>query len=289
MGNTSQKVVLVTGAAQGMGLAAARQFAANGSMVILADIQGEKLDEVIASLRHESGNEQISGVKADLSTRQGVDRLAESVMAQHSSLDILLNNVGGTFLSYQVTADGLELTWALNFLGHFQLTHCLLPLLRAAARLTGEARIVEVTSSIYRLSSRDFSRRQGAKGYNGVLAYAQSKRAMLVFTCEMARRLAPDAVSINAVTPGAVRTHIATGNGWLASLAMRAINRFSLPVEEGAQPIVHLASSPQLRGTSGRYFKRYQLQPDDPSCSDPQATAQLWKVCLAMLAGDICG
>jgi NAD(P)-dependent dehydrogenase (short-subunit alcohol dehydrogenase family) len=175
------------------------------------------------------------------------------------------------------------MSWALNYLNHFLLTHLLLDALRCAAEQNGEARVVEVTSSIYRMSPRAFDRLQKREGYNGVLAYAQSKRALILFAVELARRMQDSGVTINAVTPGLVRTDIASGNGLFYSGLMGLINRFALPLEKGIRPILRLAASPEMRGVSGRYFYQFEQPPLPHSTVDPLACRKLWQMSEAML------
>lgn len=272
-----RKTVLVTGGAQGLGRAAAEAFARAGMRVIIADIQAERGAAVVDELRQIAGHDEIEGVWGDLSSRRGVELLADAVQDRCERLDVLLNNVGGTFLKYQESPDGIELTWALNYLGHLHLISELLPLLRLTAIQTGDVRIVEVVSSIYRFSSSDYTRRQQRAGYQGVLAYAHSKRALITMTYALHRKLRGQGVSINAVTPGGVKTHIANDSGF-ARIMMSVIHKFMLPVEEGVKPIVHLAVAPEMKGVSGQYFKRFKQQGVDTSAQCGAAATQLFEV-----------
>ena len=102
-----------------------------------------------------------------------------------------------------------------------------------------------------------------------------------MYACELAKRLSGTGV-MNAVTPGAVRTHIAGGNGWLAGLLMRVVDWTAVPVQQGVQPILRLAAAPELAGVSGKYFKKYREMPDDPSCSEPECVDHLWLLSEAM-------
>jgi len=279
-GNLSMqgKVCMVTGATRGIGYAVAKGLAQKGANVVIVGRSEERIRTALTGIRQAVNGACVEGLLADLSSQADVRKLARDFSARYSTLDVLVNNVGATILKYQQSPDGLEMTWALNYLNHFLLTHLLLNSLRAAANANGEARIVEVTSSVYRFSDPQFKRLQQQKGYNGVLAYAQSKRAIQVYTHELARRMQGTGVTINAITPGFVATNIAGGNGFLATIMMALIKRVSKPVDEGVRPIVHLASAPELCGKSGGYYKSFTAMPDDPLCKDQDIAARLWKM-----------
>lgn len=272
------KICLVSGATAGLGQAAALGLARMGATVIILGRNPQKIAATLALLQQEAANVQVTGFQADLSSQAEICRVAAEINARYPIIDVLVNNVGATTMRYQTSVDGLEMTWALNYLNHVLLTQCLLNAIKSGASRHGEARIIELTSSIYRFSSTNFERRQQGRLYNGVLAYAQSKRAINTYVVEMARKLAGDGVTINAVTPGFVKTHIAGENSWLIRLAMRVVHRFSLPVEEGVEPIISLVSAPELCGISGKYYYQRRQVPDDPSTCNPAAIAQLQRI-----------
>lgn len=272
------KVCLVSGATGGLGQAAALGLARMGASIIIIGRNPEKIEATLSLLREETGNNRSAGFQADLSSQAQVRRVADEINARYPSIDVLVNNVGATLMQYQTSADGIEMTWAVNYLSHILLTDCLMERLKLAASTHGEARIVELTSSIYRFSSTNFDNRQKSLLYNGVLAYAQSKRAINAYVVEKARRLNDCGITINAVTPGFVRTGITSGNSWLIQLAMRVVRRFSLSVERGVEPILYLASAPELCGVSGKYFYQSREMPDDPSTQNPAVIARLWRI-----------
>lgn len=271
------KVCLITGATRGLGQAAALGMARMGATVVIIGRSRSRIENTLALLREETGNPCVEGLQADLASQVEVHRVTTDFLKRYSKLDVLINNVGVTLLEFQASPDGFEMTWALNYLNHFLLTYLLLGAIKSAAGASGEARIVEVTSNMYRFSSPKFDSLQRKQGYNGVLAYSQSKRAMLMYTCEMARRLQGSGVTINAVTPGAVKTDIARDNGWLAGLLMAGINHFALTPEAGVRPILRLAVSAELCGISGKYFRKYKMMPDDPSCQTEEDVRHLWQ------------
>jgi NAD(P)-dependent dehydrogenase (short-subunit alcohol dehydrogenase family) len=272
------KVCLVSGATKGLGRAAALGLAKMGATVLIIGRNPQKVEATLSSLREETRDSNADGFLADLSSQSEVRRVANEILARYPRIDVLINNVGATLLQYQSSPDGIEMTWALNYLNHFLMTYLMLGGLKSAASRNGEARIIELTSSIYRMSSVNFDRRQTHRFYNGVLAYSQSKRAVITYVVELARRLSGSGVTINTVTPGFVRTGIAGGNGLPAKMAMWVVSRFSLPVERGVQPILHLATAPELRGISGKYYNQYRQMTDDPTCTAQATIDHLWQM-----------
>lgn len=276
------KVCLVTGATRGLGRATALELARKGARVVIIGRNPERLKNALAVIRQVSGNPNVDGLLADLSSQGEVRRVAAKFLEAYPRLDVLVNNVGATRLTYAESPEGYEITWALNYLNHFLITHLLLHLMRLTAEAEGEARIIELTSSIYRISRDHFDRLQKRKNYNGVLAYAQSKRAVITFAIELARRLEGTGVSVNAVTPGFVATEIATDSARWARWAMRLIRLFSRTAEEGARPIVYLATSAEMMGKSGQLYYRYKNMQPDAGCLNPESARRLWEISAAM-------
>lgn len=277
-GSMQGKTCLITGATRGLGQSTALGLARLGATVIIIGRNQTRIENTLALLRAETGNHQVEGIRADLSSQNEIRRVADILLARGNGIDVLVNNVGATRMRYQSSPDGIELTWALNYLGHFLLSNLLLDTLHEAAAKHGEARIIEIASSMYRFANPRLHRMEKQQGYNGVLAYAKSKRAMILFTKEMARRLQGTGVTINAVSPGFVRTGIASGNGVMAKLAMKVIELFSLSPDEGAQPIIHLAASPDVYGISGRYYYQFKCQHDQQTLGHDDDADNLWRV-----------
>lgn len=270
------KTCLVTGATRGLGLHTAIQLAGLGASVVIAGRSHERLRAAAAAIRSAAPGSKVGTLHGDLAAQADVRQIAAQFSAAHPTLDVLVNNVGLNSMKFHRSPDGIEQTWALNYLNHFLLTNLLLPNMRRAAEQSGEARVVEVTSSMYRFASSRFQPARTAKSYNGFSAYAQSKRAMLVFINELTRRLAGSGITANAVTPGAVKTNIASENPPFYRLIMSVINRFALPVEEGTKPIVRLCADPQLRTTSGAYYVKYSQRSVSSEITAPETGQRLW-------------
>ncbi len=244
----SGKTVLLTGGSSGIGLEAAVKLAALGAEVVLVAREG--IDRVIPEIVRRSGSATVSGYLCDFSSQAQIRRCAAEYRAGHDRLDVLVNNAGSVWQSREVTEDGIERTFAVNYLGAFLLTLLLLDLLTRSA----PARVVNVASVAHRGATMDFDDLGFARGGYFVLrSYARSKLADVLFTRELARRLAGTGVTANAVHPGFVATRIWTHGRWYTKPFLPLVRPFMLPAEKGADVVVRLAASPELEGKTGGY------------------------------------
>ena len=278
------KVVLITGATNGIGRAAALALAKRGATVAVAGRDRQRLDDTLAMVRAETGNEAVSGLLADLSTQAGVRQLADAFRERHDRLDLLLNNAGASFRERADTADGLERTFAVNHVAYYLLTRLLLDLLLASA----PARIVNVSSEAHRQQRAfDFDNLDGRKrwGLFGFGAYSQSKLANLLFTRELARRLAGTGVTANAMHPGVVNTGLFQNVGGIGGMALRALAPvFMKTPEQGADTLIWLATAAEMEGQSGGYYDRRRLRQPSAAAQDADAARRLWA-----LSAELCG
>jgi NAD(P)-dependent dehydrogenase (short-subunit alcohol dehydrogenase family) len=265
---------LVTGATNGIGRVAARELALRGADVILVGRDPARCETAVAQIRAQTGNRQVEALLADLSSHQQVRALAGRFRDRHSRLDLLVNNAGGMWLRRETTADGLEMTVAVNHLAYFLLTHLLLDTLRASA----PARIINVASAAHRKATLDFADIMGERSYNGWQQYCRSKLMNLLFTNELARKLDGTGVTVNALHPGWVATGFGANNGWRGRLLQFIARCFALSVEEGARTVVYLATSPEVAGVSGRYFVREHAVPSSMASHDDSAAQRLWEM-----------
>jgi len=279
MNELSGKTVLITGATNGIGRAAATGLARLGASLVVVGRSPSKTDATVQELRA-LGQGPVEGLVADLSSMAEVRRLADEVRQKHDRLDVLVNNAGAIFASRQLSADGYEMTFALNHLSYFLLTNLLLDLLTASA----PARIVNVASRAHEGGKLDFADLQEEKSYSmgGNRAYGQSKLANVMFTYEQARRLVGTGVTANALHPGVVATGFGENNTGVMHTAMSIFHRFSIPPEEGADTVVYLASSPEVAGVTGKYFVKRQPVPSSPASYDEAAQKRLWEISAQM-------
>jgi NAD(P)-dependent dehydrogenase (short-subunit alcohol dehydrogenase family) len=269
----TEKIVLVTGATDGIGKQTALEIARAGACVIVHGRDPKRVDDALGLLRRDAPDApEPEGVVADLASLAQVRRLAETVRARHERLDVLVNNAGVYETERVLTVDGFERTFAVNHLAHFALTRLLLDPLRAGA----PSRVITVSSVAHHNAALDLDDLQSAKSFDGYRAYANSKLANLLFACALARRIARDGISSNALHPGAIGT----------KLLRIGFGKGGAPVEEGARTSVHLALSPEAADFTGRYFM--DRRPARPSAAalDELLQEQLWDISARLVGGD---
>jgi NAD(P)-dependent dehydrogenase (short-subunit alcohol dehydrogenase family) len=273
------RVCLVTGATSGIGAAASLALARLGGTVVLVGRDASRTARQVERIRREAGGAEAETLLADLSSQAQVRQLARDFQARFPRLDVLVNNAGGIFMRRQTTVDGLEMTLALNHLAGFLLTNLLLPGLLASP----SGRVVNVASSAHHRGRIDFDDLQRERSYDRLDAYAQSKLANVLFTRELARRLAGTRVTANAADPGFVRTNMGANDSWLRARIRNLVKRDLLSPAQGADVVVYLASDPAVTGVSGRYFlRRAEVQSSGVSL-DAEVAGRLWQVSEALI------
>lgn len=268
------KVCLVTGATSGVGLVTAQALARQGATLIVVGRNAERGAATVSRIRHETGNSAVELIIADLSAQVQVRRLASEVQRRFARLDVLINNAGALFLRRQLSPDGLEMTFALNHLAYFLLTNLLLDHLKASP----SARIVNVSSEAHRGARLDFVDLQGQRRYRGWRAYARSKLANILFTYALARRLEGTSVVANALHPGFVATNFGRNNRGITAMLWRILQLAAISPEEGAQTIIHLASSAAVKDITGAYFVKKKAVRSSEVSYDRAAADRLWQV-----------
>lgn len=268
------KMVMVTGANAGIGKVTARELAKMGATVIMVARSRQRGEEALAEVKAASGNENVVLMLADLSSQDSIRQLAVEFKANYDRLHVLVNNAGAIFMKRRESVDGLEMTFALNHLGYYLLTMLLLETLQASA----PARIVNVTSGAHFGGRIQFADLQMQKGYAGFRAYSASKLANVLFTYELARRLAGQGVTVNCLHPGFVASNFAKNNGLLARMGMKLLSPFALSSEEGAETSIYLASSPEVEGVTGKYFAKKRPVKSAAQTYDEAVARRLWKI-----------
>jgi NAD(P)-dependent dehydrogenase (short-subunit alcohol dehydrogenase family) len=278
------KVVVITGATSGIGQAAAESLASMGARIVQIARDPARGEVALKRLSDRPAAAPHSIYYADLSRLGEMKRVAAEIAAAESRIDVLINNAGAMFGARQLTEDGLERTFALNHMAPFVLAHGLRERLLASA----PARVVNVASDAHELATLDFDDLQSAKAYRGNLletlryggpglkVYARSKLCMILFTRELARRLAGTGVTANSLHPGFVATRFGDQSGGLISFGVRVARHFALSPLQGAETLVFLASSSGIATMTGEYF--HQCRPTKPSrdAQDDTMARRLW-------------
>ncbi|HEX9864698.1 MAG TPA: SDR family oxidoreductase [Acidimicrobiia bacterium] len=269
------KTVLITGGTSGIGMATALGLAMMGATLIITGRDRDRTEMAARQIRAAgAGGGQVEVFVGDLASQAEVRRLANDVLSSFPRVDVLINNVGGSWNTRHLTTDGLEHTLALNHLAPFLLTNLLLDRLMESS----PARVVTVASGAHAHGRIAFDDLQGERSYSQ-RAYGQSKLANVLFTYELARRLQAGKVTANALHPGVVNTSFGADDpGMLQRLLVPVIKPFMKTPAQGAATSVYLASSSDLEGVTGRYFANGKPKKSSKGSYDQAAAARLWQV-----------
>lgn len=277
--STTDETALLTGATAGIGRWTALGLARGGIRVLATTrdtARGEALRRwVLANVP----TARIDVLEADFASLGSVQRLAAAARAAAPQLDILINNAGLLTDRRRVSADGFELTLAVNHLAPFLLTRALLPTLSAAPA----ARVVNVGSSASDAAILDLADLQATKDFGMMKTYGRSKLALLLTSFEWARRLQDSSVTVNVVHPGAVATEIGKLGGAMG-LLWRGLKPFLLTPEQGARTTLHVAMDLAVAGVTGTYFKQSAPATPNPLAGNHTLAARLWTETERLLA-----
>lgn len=274
------KTCVITGSTGGIGRVTALRLAEAGATVVVIGRDRERGQALVDDLRRAYGSDAADLFTADLSSHAERSAVAPAILQRHPRIDVLVNNAGGMFGHRTTSADGLEMTFALNHMGYFHLSHLLLPAIRAAA----PARIVNVASDAHFGVSLDFEDLQSERSYRRLRAYKRSKLANVYFTYDLAGRLEGSGVTVNALHPGFVATDIGVRNRLLPRLLWSLATLAAIDVEAGAKTSVYLAMSPDVANVTGKYFDKCRTKPSSPVSYDEAAARRLWAI-----SAELCG
>jgi NAD(P)-dependent dehydrogenase (short-subunit alcohol dehydrogenase family) len=271
------KIVLVTGATNGIGKVTAQELANKGATVVIVGRNRAKTEETLNDIKAQSKNNNVDMLLGDLSSMADVRRIAEEFKRKYNRLDVLVNNAGAVFVQRQETVDGYEMTFALNHLSYFLLTNLLLDVIKASA----PARIVNVSSEAHMTGPLKFDDLQNKNNYGGMGGfgpYGQSKLANVMFTYELARRLQGTNVTANVLHPGFVASGFGKNNtGWMR-FVMRILHNFAISEADGAKTMIYLASSPEVEGVTGKYWDKSKPVKSSTVSYDEAAQRRLWEI-----------
>jgi NAD(P)-dependent dehydrogenase (short-subunit alcohol dehydrogenase family) len=268
------KTVLITGATSGIGLEASADLARRGARVVMVGRDPERTERARGAVAGRSGSPEVTTLLCDFASQAAIRALAAAFRERHDRLDVLINNAGGVHKKRRLTVDGIEATFAVNHLGYFLLTNLLADLLVKSA----PARVVSVSSIGHRRGTMDLDDVGFEKGYAIMKAYSRSKLANILFTSELARRLAGTGVTANCLHPGAVDTGIWSGAPlWAKPVIQLVFRRFFIDARAGAAYVVDLAANPALEGVTGAYFEKGTRLAPAPLAQDAALAGRLWE------------
>ncbi|PKL77118.1 MAG: short-chain dehydrogenase [Candidatus Melainabacteria bacterium HGW-Melainabacteria-1] len=268
------KTILISGATSGIGQAAALALAGQGHRLVLLARNPKRAEMTINQIANQTGNQDIEVIACDLASLASVREAARQFGQR--PLDVLINNAGGIRRERQLGPEGLEWTFTVNHLAPLLLTHLLVDQLAAAA----PARVIHTVSAGERSGKIDFGILNGEQRYSMFAAYCNAKLAETMCTFVLAEKLQTQGIAVNCVHPGVVRTRFGEDSGWLMQLMSKLVYPFLLSPEQGAQTLVYLATSPEAKGITGKYWEKGKAVPSSPRSLDAEIGRQLYAVSL---------
>jgi retinol dehydrogenase 14 len=266
-----EKVCLITGGTSGIGKETAIALAKMGAIVVLPCRNEKKGEETKAEIIRQSGNGQVEIMACDLASFASIRAFALAFRQKYKHLHVLINDAGVWMTQRQETTDGIETTFATNHLAHFLLTQLLVDLMIESA----PARIINISSGAHYAGRIHFEDLELKRGYNHIRAYNQSKVANVLFTRELASRLAGTGITVNALEPGLVNTGLFKNMGklpqWIVSLLAKT-------PEKGAETYIYLASSPEVSQVSGQYYKNKKQKRPALQARNDETASRLWRI-----------
>ena len=268
------KNIIITGATDGIGLAAAKSIAKKGYHVSLVGRNPDKGKKALEAIIEYSGNENLNFFECDLSLVVNVKDLADRIKQKHSKIDVLLNNAGGANKTKQITSEGLEKTFATNQMNYFVLSTELLNILSES----NDGRIVNVASNAHIGAEVDYENINSEKTFSAWTSYCVSKLMNIMFTYQLSSM--QDRVSVNVLHPGFVDTNIAGNEGNLIKYIVKfGAKMFARTVDNGADSSIYLSTSDEVKGVSGKYFFKCREIKSSRASYNQEDWKKVWDLC----------
>ena len=268
------KNIIITGATDGIGLAAAKSIASKGYHVGLVGRNPNKGKKAIDEIIEHSGNKNLDFFECDLSLVKNVKTLADQIKQKYNKIDVLLNNAGGANKKKNITSEGLEKTFATNQMNYFVLTTELLNIISES----NDGRIVNVASNAHIGAEVDYANINCEKSFSAWTSYCVSKLMNIMFTYRLASM--QDKVSVNVLHPGFVDTNIAGNEGNLIKYIVKfGAKMFARTVDDGADSSIYLSTSDEVKGVSGKYFFKCKEIRSSRASYDKEDWQKVWDLC----------
>ena len=268
------KNIIITGATDGIGLAAAKSIAKKGYHVSLVGRNPDKGKKALEAIIEYSANENLDFFECDLSLVANVKDLADRIKQKHSKIDVLLNNAGGANKTKQITSEGLEKTFATNQMNYFVLSTELLNIISESS----DGRIVNVASNAHIGAEVDYENINSEKSFSAWTSYCVSKLMNIMFTYQLSS--IQDRVSVNVLHPGFVDTNIAGNEGNLIKYIVKfGAKMFARTVDNGADSSIYLSTSDEVKGVSGKYFFKCREIKSSRASYNQEDWKKVWDLC----------
>ncbi|MBY8983904.1 MAG: SDR family oxidoreductase [Candidatus Lokiarchaeota archaeon] len=267
------KICMITGANSGIGKATAIGLAKMGATIVMVCRNENRGKKALEDIKKECNNGNFDLMMVDLSSQKAIYRLIKIFKEKYQQLHVLINNAGVNLSKRVLTEDGIETTFAVNYLAPFLLSTLLLDILQTSS----PSRIVNVVSSVVG-KTINFENLNGENHYRQLNAYAQSKLALILFTYEFARRIEGTGVTVNSLHPGYVKTNMVKNFRKFVKYFFHLIGLFMKSPKKGAKTSIYLASSPEVEGVSGKYFEKKKEEESVKASYDEELAKRLWNV-----------
>ena len=263
------RICLITGCSSGIGKATAIDLAKKGFEIIMLVRDCEKSRIAFEEIKTVSKSKTVIKY-VDLSSLDSIKKSVEEIKSEYNKIDILINNAGVFKRSFETSKDGYEMSLAVNYFATFALSIFMLPLLRKS----NQARIINLTSEMYKNGNVNLDNNFSIDKFDGNKAYANSKLLVIYFTKELANKLESENITVNCVHPGVVGTDVFREYPkWFAKLMNLMISKPT----DGAKPSIFLASSDDVKNTSGKYFYKSKQKETDNIANDINLSRKIWE------------
>ena len=279
---SGEKICLITGANSGIGKAAAKELAKLGATIILVSRNHTRGERTLAELMETTRSKKFYLFITDLSSQQSIFNLANEIKIKFDKIDILINNAGAYFSKRHFTIDGIEATFAVNYLSRFLLTNLLAELILKSS----QGRIINVSGELHRKGKINLRDIEFSKNYSGFKTFSQSRLIDIIFVYELSRKLRNTKATVNCLHPGFVATNIIYNDpdmSWCKKILFKSISPFLKSPEEGAETVIYLASSPEVTNVTGKYFIDKRCIDTLPLTYNEELAKQLWDISEKMI------